>query len=146
MLESHVKAASTACAAFTFPCPQTWSPSAGSVPVSSSSRAVDSKMDRMSAGVSSGLASSINATTPATAGPLMLVPDNRANSYSVPSKSTVLVMLYPPSRNELRELSTLTPGADTLGFRRSSRVGPYVEKFANVPPTSVPTGLRYSEE
>ena len=71
-----------------------------------------------------GLASSIKATTPAVAGLLMLVPESLPKSYVVPSHSAWLVTLYEPSRNELKDDSTLTPGADTLGFKRSSNVGP----------------------
>ena len=54
----------------------------------------------------------------------MLVPDSLPKSYVVPAHSAWLVTLYEPSRNELRDDSTLTPGADTLGFKRSSNVGP----------------------
>ena len=58
----------------------------------------------------------------------MLVPDSLANSYVIPSNSTSSVTAYAPSRKELSEDSTFTPGALTLGFKRPSSVGPWDEK------------------
>ena len=66
---------------------------------------------------------------PATAGPLMLVPDSLAKEYVIPLNSTVSVALKLASVKELIDDSTDTPGAEISGFRRPSSVGPRVEKL-----------------
>ena len=81
-LETPLLAASPAWEAVTLPWPQTQSPSEGNAPVSLSSRAVCSNRSRTSPAVNVGLASSINATTPAVAGLLILVPESLAKSYN----------------------------------------------------------------
>ena len=109
-------------------------PVEGITPVLLSSLAVAIKISLASLYHRLGLASSISATTPAVAGLLILVPLSLENGYDFPLKVVVSSIVTLASVNEEILLITLTPGADTSGFNRSSTVGPKLLKLAPKPP------------